>query len=67
MSTGAWVVVINVVAVAALFLAAIGWGVLKCNDIETEAIRPTKYSVVSGCYVQIDGKWIPAERWRGAE
>lgn len=63
-----WLLVLfGLLVVAALLGCRYGFRYWQCSDVGAESNKPTKYSVISGCYVQVDGKWLPAERWRGGE
>ena len=36
----------------------------QCDNLSLITGKPTKYDFVSGCFVKIDGNWVPEERWR---
>jgi hypothetical protein len=67
--------VISGLVIAGLFLAFVvgivscahGADWVSCRSLGREASVPVKYSMLSGCYVQIDGHWFPASRWRAVE
>jgi hypothetical protein len=40
---------------------------LSCSSLRQEAGVQTKYTVLNGCFVKINGKWIPENRWRTIE
>lgn len=33
--------------------------VIRCNDAANEMEVPTKFSMVSGCYYQLNNQWYP--------
>lgn len=57
-------VLVMVGCVAAIVIFYAIHGVVSCGDVEKQASVPTKWSFWSGCYVQLDGKWVPEARWR---
>ena len=46
---------------------AYGCSTVSCSDTGAQSGLPTKFSIWSGCYVQIKGKWVPAKSWREIE
>ena len=65
----AWMVgvLVLVIPLIAIGGGAYGCSVASCSDTAEQANVPTKHSIWSGCYVQIDGHWVPADRWRSIE
>lgn len=61
-----WFVLFGLLAVVVVSIE-LGFDAFTCSDITAETNRLTKFSVVSGCYVQINNEWVPASRWRAAE
>lgn len=47
-----------------LIIGSYALAVVKCDQIGEESAVDTKYRFISGCYVKIDEKWVPEERWR---
>jgi hypothetical protein len=43
---------------------AVACDAMQCDDLSAQSGKVTKYSPLSGCYVKVDDKWIPEERWR---
>lgn len=39
----------------------------RCSSVAEETGVPTRFTIGTGCLVQIDGKWIPYDRWRAVE
>lgn len=37
---------------------------MMCRSVERNTGRPTSYSFVSGCYVNVDGRQTPLSAWR---
>lgn len=54
--------------VVGLFLGTVALGMASaanaCSDTGHMTGRRTVYSFWSGCYVEVNGKLIPSERWR---
>lgn len=59
-----------------IVLFAVGWMALtvcvgvgcdkiECADVGATTGRETKHSVLSGCYVEVDGRMIPRDSWKG--
>lgn len=61
-----WLVSLGLLVLMAVSISS-AWEAFTCSDITTETNRPTKYSIVSSCYVQVNNEWIPASRWRAVE
>jgi hypothetical protein len=57
----------GILAIPAAWGVGRAWKAYRCADVADEAKLDTKYSIVSGCYVNIGGKWIPEERWRALD
>lgn len=65
MSEG-WLVLAAVVsAFLVMIVATVGMGKIGCDDLGDNSAVKTKYSWISGCYVHVDGRWIPRDSWRG--
>jgi len=41
--------------------------VTDCNDISESTSYESKHITLGGCYVKIDGKWVPQENWLVSE
>jgi len=58
-------------AIVLVFAIALGFGrgvgAIACVDIESQTKYETKFSIFSGCYVHVDGRWVPRESWRGEQ
>lgn len=39
-------------------------GSLECSSVHRNTGKPTKYSLMTGCYVLVDGQWTPLHAWR---
>lgn len=59
-----WGGVITFLAIALFVVVPFFWSSRRCADVQEETGVSTKWSILSGCYVQLDGKWVPEERWR---
>lgn len=46
---------------------AYGCSVMTCDNLGKEANVATKHNVLNGCFVNVDGKWIPEGRWRAVD
>lgn len=55
-------VVVLVVGICAM---AIGFTSAACSEMGERANRDTSYSWLSGCFVEVNGRMIPADSWRG--
>jgi len=60
-------IVAAVVLFSAAFLFSYACNDLSCSSLGREAGVQTKYTALSGCFVKINGKWIPENRWRTIE
>lgn len=38
-----------------------------CDDMGRTAEVETKFDWLTGCYVKINGHWVPSSRWRAVE
>jgi hypothetical protein len=54
-----------------LFAVLLVWtritGAVECLDLDSQTPYKTKFSVLSGCYVEVDGRWVPRDSWRGEQ
>lgn len=52
-----------------IFLGIMALGPLieraKCNRISSDSNIKTSYRLLGGCYVEVNGRMIPKENWRG--
>lgn len=58
---------IYLVALGAIMLGFRGCGALQCDEVEQTTGRKTQFRLISGCYVQVEGRWIPQDSWRGEQ
>lgn len=59
-----WTIPSVVILLTVAIAMAVGCSVMACDSVETESDIRTKYSLLSGCYVEVGGKWVPLDRWR---
>jgi len=61
-----WLISLFLLAGIVGFSALLVWGAgaTKCSFLGDEIGHPTKYRFFTGCYVEVDGKWIPQTAWR---
>lgn len=57
-------------AIGAVLLAMFVTGLLgisryQCNQVGDMSGKPTEYKLIGGCYVEVNGRFIPEENWRG--
>ncbi len=53
---------------AAFFCAAVWWlPAARCNEVHELTGKQTEWRLISGCYVKVDGRWIPMDAWRGEQ
>jgi hypothetical protein len=63
-----WPVAASLLAVVLFFCAALWWiPSAKCNQTADVTGKPTQWRLLSGCYVKVDGRWIPVGSWRGEQ
>lgn len=60
-------VVISVVIVALLLVGSCAVSDWQCGQIGEVSGKRTEYYVGSGCYIEVNGRLIPKESWRGEE
>lgn len=48
---------------APLVLSELWWANNECGDFGRQVGYPVKWSVWSGCYVHIEGQWVPQENF----
>lgn len=65
MNDGVILLAVTVGLIVILFGGAMACSELTCEDLGDNSDVKTKYSWVSGCYVRVDGRWIPRDSWRG--
>lgn len=41
--------------------------VAQCSEVGDVTGRRTDYRVLSGCYVEVNGRMVPLDSWRGEE
>ena len=56
----------------ALCLVAIGscsagFASVRCTEVGEVTQRNTEWRLMSGCYVEVEGRMIPRESWRGEQ
>lgn len=62
------IAVFVVVLVAAVFGGGVvGCEKIKCLDVGETTGRKTYHSIYSGCYIEVDGRMIPRDSWRGEQ
>ena len=49
------------------FIGAYSCSRMACHDITEETGTPAKHDWLSGCYVKVNGKWVPEGRWRNVD
>lgn len=52
------------------FLGMVCWAALsfsryQCADIGERSGRRTEWGIVSGCFIEVNGRMIPKDSWRG--
>ena len=58
---------IPTVPVILLLLGARGCEAISCADVSEVTGRRTNFRLISGCYIEVNGKMIPRDSWRGEE
>lgn len=56
-----------VAAICGVFALIPFFGSLTCDDIGDATGRHVEYRILSGCYVQVNGRMVPAGSWRGEQ
>jgi len=57
--------IITITFLIALFGGAYLLGRAECNRINSDSGIRTSYRLPGGCYVEVNGRMIPKENWRG--
>jgi hypothetical protein len=62
----AWVGTLALGAFVALIVWALVDGLPRysCATLEWETGTRTRYRLMAGCFVDIDGRWMPQRNWR---
>lgn len=62
--------VLCAVSVAAVAVVALGTAFIAnrvdeatCRQVAAKAGNPTKHAMMSGCWVKVDGRWVPYDKW----
>ena len=53
-----------VLVVFFLLFMFLGLPQITCSSLGEEVGKPTKWTVLNGCLVQVGGEWVPEDRWR---
>lgn len=64
---GIIMIVISLAFIGVMMVGIKGCEAYKCSELRGQAEIQTKWHLVNGCFVRVDGKWIPDERWRAIE
>ena len=64
MITAILVISVLLLIVAIPVSCGVGIDAFNCHSITRNTGKPTKYSPISGCYVQVGGEWVPLDAWR---
>lgn len=62
------IIIITTVGAMILGFAIFGvsmLGKVDCDKLQSMSGKDTKYSLIGGCYVEVNGKFIPRDNWRG--
>lgn len=58
----------ELLGIAILFIVFASCGyfveVESCNALQEESKLETKHEFWNGCFVKIDGKWVPQKNWK---
>lgn len=52
--------IISLIVAGAYFVAR-----AECNRVASDSNIKTSYRFIGGCYVEVNGRMIPKENWRG--
>lgn len=52
---------------ALIFLGPLIMGTIKCDEVSRVTGRKTEYHYFSGCYIEVNGRMIPSDSWRGEQ
>jgi hypothetical protein len=59
--------IFTIVFVAILMLGWRGCEAIQCDEVGDATGKPTQFRFISGCYVKVDGRWVPRDSWRGEQ
>lgn len=63
-----WLFVAGMVLLVAVLIGGKYWlDSCSCDQLGEMTGKETKWRVLSGCYVKVDGRWIPRDSWRGEQ
>ncbi len=61
-------IAVSVIALIMLvFVLPSIFGQLQCNEVGDVTGRNTTYKLMSGCYIEVNGKMVPSDSWRGEQ
>lgn len=58
-------IITTIILIGFILIGAKACSEFKCEDIESNSGIKTKFSWWTGCYVKVQGRWIPKDSWRG--
>lgn len=47
-----------------IFTCPIWQPVIECRAISWNTKKITKYSIITGCYIEVNSEFVPVENWR---
>ena len=66
-SSTAWIAIFVIFTALLMLFAGYLFPAWKCDEINAVTGRKTQYRLISGCYVEVDGRWVPRDSWRGEQ
>lgn len=54
-----------IILIVAILFGGGAWSNYRCNQLEDLSGKKTEWRLGAGCYVEVNGRLIPQENWRG--
>ncbi len=59
--------ILAVLATSIILFAARGCESVGCAEVGATTQRKTEFHMLSGCYVEVNGRMVPLDSWRGEQ
>lgn len=60
-------ILLPLAALAVVSAGATWFAAVSCDEVGEMSGRRVEYRLISGCYVEVNGRMIPRDSWRGEE
>jgi len=66
-SDGAISLVVTLAFLGLVLCGSACWSYTSCDQKGEVTGRETEWRLISGCYIKVEGRWIPEDSWRGEQ